>query len=135
MNAQDQNGAAALHCAAMAGHAEVVTALVALVADVSTQAQNGAKALHIAAAEGHLEAVKALVQRGADLEALANQGQLHGAGLGHRKRSQSSRSVAHHLRRHQRCAQRRNAGAAPPTIALSATPPLRPASVRPVRGD
>jgi ankyrin repeat protein len=68
--AMDNDGEAALHRAASAGHSDVVEILLRAGADVSTRNPNdGAVALHRAALNGHRKVVETLLRAGADVGA------------------------------------------------------------------
>lgn len=62
-------GATALHCAAVAGAAEVVDLLVRAGADLGARDEAGYTALHIAAERGDAAVVKVLVRAGAEVAA------------------------------------------------------------------
>jgi cytohesin len=64
----------ALHRAAMAGHADLVAALLDRSADVDARDYGGGTALHGAAAQGRREAAAALLDRGADPNAVDEEG-------------------------------------------------------------
>ncbi|PNH02396.1 Ankyrin-3, partial [Tetrabaena socialis] len=60
-------GLTALHCASIAGHTEVVAALLWVRADMAAKTNVGWTALHCASKKGHTEVVEALLRAGADV--------------------------------------------------------------------
>ena len=64
----------ALHVAAAAGQAAVVTALLEHGADAEAQEKNGVTALHVAAQVGQADVAKRLLEAGADVEARTTDG-------------------------------------------------------------
>ena len=68
VDAQDHDGATALHMAAEGGHAEAAELLVRARANVGSATNTEETPLHVAAREGHAAAAKLLVARGADVQ-------------------------------------------------------------------
>ena len=73
-NTPDESGRLPLACAATAGQADCVRALVELGADVTCASNEGATPLHCAAQNGHADCVRALVELGADVACANNDG-------------------------------------------------------------
>ncbi|MEZ4238092.1 MAG: ankyrin repeat domain-containing protein [Myxococcota bacterium] len=65
-SARDGAGVTPLHCAAAAGHVEVVEALLAAGAHPDRRDAAGYAAVHLAASAGHTAVIKALARAGAD---------------------------------------------------------------------
>ncbi|XP_037796588.1 ankyrin repeat and sterile alpha motif domain-containing protein 1B-like, partial [Penaeus monodon] len=63
-NVQDSSGYTALHHAALNGHKEVVSLLLAHEASCNVQDLKGSTPLHLAAWAGHTEVVRALLHQG-----------------------------------------------------------------------
>ena len=83
VDARDAQGRSALHEAALAGHVEIMDALLAARADADARDAKGRSPLHEAASGGHLDAVERLVEH-VDVLALDADGRnaLHLAGMG-----------------------------------------------------
>uniref|UniRef100_UPI001EAF58D5 ankyrin-3-like n=1 Tax=Oncorhynchus gorbuscha TaxID=8017 RepID=UPI001EAF58D5 len=74
INICNQNGLNALHLASKEGHAEVVTQLIKLGANVDAATKKGNTALHIASLAGQVDVVKELVTSGANINAQSQNG-------------------------------------------------------------
>lgn len=64
LNRARHDGATAIHLAAHAGQAQLVTRLLALGADVDPRRQDGSTPLYTAAQRGQAEAIKVLIRKG-----------------------------------------------------------------------
>ena len=74
IEAADDGGYTPLHKASYAGHADVVSCLLGLGAELNPKSNSGSTPLHGAAFYGHPAAVKSLVEAGADVNAINSGG-------------------------------------------------------------
>ncbi|KAM0953183.1 putative major sperm protein (MSP) [Dioscorea sansibarensis] len=74
IDSKDQYNTTALHCAAMKGHRDAVSMLVAFGIEIESQDVEGHTALHLAVEGGSLETTEMLINLGADVEAKTNRG-------------------------------------------------------------
>ena len=70
----DEGGYTPLHKAAYAGHADLVTYLCGLGADLNAPSNSGSRPLHGAAFYGHMEATESLIDAGADVNVVNSGG-------------------------------------------------------------
>ncbi|KAH7656754.1 Integral membrane ankyrin-repeat protein Kidins220 (protein kinase D substrate) protein [Dioscorea alata] len=73
-DSKDQYNTTALHCAALKGHREAVSMLVAFGIEIESQDVEGHTALHLAVEGGSLDTTEMLINLGADVEAKTNRG-------------------------------------------------------------
>lgn len=69
VNAKDQSGLTALHCAAANSRREIAELLISKGANVNAKATDGLTPLHYAASGGHSAMVEFLISKGADVNA------------------------------------------------------------------
>ena len=74
VNAQNNFGLTALHCAALNGHIKTVVLLLSRGANINVQNNLGLTALHCAALNGHAKLVSLLLARGANINAQDHSG-------------------------------------------------------------
>lgn len=77
VNARDQDGSTALHCAVWKGHQEVVARLIDAGSDVNSHNENdhwGTTPLHAAAHANQAAIAELLIERGADVNAKDREG-------------------------------------------------------------
>ncbi|KAJ0987628.1 hypothetical protein J5N97_005984 [Dioscorea zingiberensis] len=74
IRSQDQYNMTALHCAAIKGHRDAVSMLVAFGVEIESQDVEGHTALHLAVEAGLVETAEMLINLGADVEAKSMRG-------------------------------------------------------------
>ena len=101
VDARDHDGTAAVHAAALCGHAQAVALLVLHSADVHARSNLGETPLALAAREGHVGTTRLLVSSGADVHARTASGATPRE-LAERHRRREWEEVAAHLAERER---------------------------------